>query len=169
MGAAKNTYQWELLEKESLIFSNDISAPLETQDLEQVLNPGHNNPQAASPDDQGASHPRFLIQTSNKTENEDISINLPKMTPRREHNKFLNGGKEIPAIGLLSLRSTLVANQDPSPEENVVLRLTLNNISHEQKGCTTLPEDLANEHPSCTSAILSSQNLGVLPIQIIIS
>ncbi|KAJ9068139.1 hypothetical protein DSO57_1031672 [Entomophthora muscae] len=77
--------------------------------------------------------------------------------------------KEAPTIGLMSLMSTLVTNQNTAPEESMGQSDALENITPEQKGCATLPEDPVNEHISCASAILLPQNLGVLPTQIPIS
>ncbi|KAJ9050716.1 hypothetical protein DSO57_1012047 [Entomophthora muscae] len=77
--------------------------------------------------------------------------------------------KEPPTIDLMSLMSILVTNHNTSPEESMDQSDALENITPEQKGCATLPEDPVNEHISCASAILLPQNLGVLPTQILIS
>ncbi|KAJ9074838.1 hypothetical protein DSO57_1002267 [Entomophthora muscae] len=100
-------------------------------------------------------------KTANAQEGEDISIKLATTAPGEKHNKLSNGGKEIPTTGLMSLKSILVANQDPTPEENVDLKAAPKNIAQEQKGCATLLKDASNKHPSY--AILLSQNPGILP------
>ncbi|KAJ9086829.1 hypothetical protein DSO57_1039511 [Entomophthora muscae] len=78
-------------------------------------------------------------------------------------------GKEAPIIGLMSLMSILVANQNPSPEESMGHRAASKNIVTEEKGYIILLEDPANKLPSCASAILPPQNLGNFPFLIPIS
>ncbi|KAJ9058801.1 hypothetical protein DSO57_1008331, partial [Entomophthora muscae] len=51
------------------------------------------------------------------------------MTPSERHNKLPNEGKEAFIIGLMSLMSTLVANQNSTPEESKDQKATPNNIS----------------------------------------
>ncbi|KAJ9086279.1 hypothetical protein DSO57_1005843 [Entomophthora muscae] len=52
-------------------------------------------------------------------EREDISIKFPATAPSEGHNKLPSGGKESTSIGLVSLMSTIVTNQNPTPEENL--------------------------------------------------
>ncbi|KAJ9068046.1 hypothetical protein DSO57_1032686 [Entomophthora muscae] len=102
-------------------------------------------------------------KAANAQEGKEISIKLATTAPDEKHNKLSNEGKVIPTTGLMSLKSILVANQDPTPEENMDLKAAPKNIAQEQKDCATLLKDASNKHPSCASAILLSQNPGVLP------
>ncbi|KAJ9063103.1 hypothetical protein DSO57_1003632 [Entomophthora muscae] len=107
------------------VVRNDISAPLKPQDLEQVLNPVQDCLWAASPEDQGADCPCFfgnessLIQIANALEDRAAIKDLPIMAPIKEHKKLPNEGKEVSAIGLMSLMPTLGINHNPATKENL--------------------------------------------------
>ncbi|KAJ9069719.1 hypothetical protein DSO57_1015793 [Entomophthora muscae] len=90
-----------------------------------------------------------LIFSVNALENETTSVDLPNMVPRKRHNKLSNEDKEAPAIGLMSLMSTTVTNQNPAPKRIMGQRAAPNNTALEQKGCATLLEVLANKHSFC--------------------
>ncbi|KAJ9051385.1 hypothetical protein DSO57_1005093 [Entomophthora muscae] len=119
------------------------------------LNPVWDYLQATSPENQGASYPRFfvirspLIQATNALGDEDTSVDLPTMAPSKRFNELPDGGKEASTIDLMILMSTLGANQNTTPEENADQKAATKNIAPEQKGCTTLLKDLSLEHPFC--------------------
>ncbi|KAJ9083786.1 hypothetical protein DSO57_1031202 [Entomophthora muscae] len=100
------------------------------------------------------SHPWAQVPQGN-----ELSI----LTPSKRHDGPTNTGKEAPIIGLMSLMSTLVANQNPVPEESMDHRAASKNIVTEEKRYIILLEDPANKLPSYASAILPPQNLGNLP------
>ncbi|KAJ9077428.1 hypothetical protein DSO57_1016735 [Entomophthora muscae] len=56
----------------------------------------------------------------------------------KDYNQFPNGGKEASPIGLMSLMSVLVANQNTVLEEGVDQKAAPRNTTPKQKGCSTL-------------------------------
>ncbi|KAJ9087853.1 hypothetical protein DSO57_1028934 [Entomophthora muscae] len=101
---------------------------LKTRAQGRDSNSGPDLPQAASPKDQTADHPRFPAIEPPKAEAEhnflddNISQTLETTSPNRRSDKLPNGNKEIPTISFMSLKSVLVVNQDSSPEENTGLK-----------------------------------------------
>ncbi|KAJ9068271.1 hypothetical protein DSO57_1030358 [Entomophthora muscae] len=97
--------------------------PLKTQGLGKDLNPGQAQLWAASSRDQGGVCSHFfgikppLVQTTYATMDEELNTNLPMILPSKEQKQSSNRGKETPIIDLMSLMSTLVANQNPGPKE----------------------------------------------------
>ncbi|KAJ9075305.1 hypothetical protein DSO57_1037352 [Entomophthora muscae] len=81
-----------------------------------------------------------------------------------EYRDLILVNMNVTTIDLMGLIFIIVANQNPAPEENLDQRAAPKNIAPEQKGCTTLLKDPANECPSCASVILLPQNLSNLPV-----
>ncbi|KAJ9066562.1 hypothetical protein DSO57_1008200 [Entomophthora muscae] len=85
-----------------------------------------------------------------------VSVKAPISAPKDVHLKLLNGGKGTPDIGLMNLRSTLVANQD-SPQKEADLQAVPGNDTQEQKGCDTLLIKSANKSQPYACAICRPQ------------
>ncbi|KAJ9064163.1 hypothetical protein DSO57_1033263 [Entomophthora muscae] len=90
----------------------------------QDLNPGPDFPQAASPKDQWAGCLRFpgieppQAEIENDSLDDNTSQTLETAAQNERLNKLHNRDKEKPTISFMSLKSTLVDNQEPSLEEN---------------------------------------------------
>ncbi|KAJ9078551.1 hypothetical protein DSO57_1005694 [Entomophthora muscae] len=139
----------------------------DVQVCEQVLNSGHECLQTASPDDQEAACLHFSgiespqAKAANAFWDEDASKDLAIIATSEGQYKFSNEGKEISIISLMSMKSTLVENQDSLPNKNAGLKAALMTMTQEQKCSTTLSKNPDNECPH-NSAILLPQNPDVL-------
>ncbi|KAJ9081511.1 hypothetical protein DSO57_1013856 [Entomophthora muscae] len=90
---------------------------------------------------------------------------LENTAPNRRSDELPNGCKEIPNISFMSFKSTLVANQDSSPEGNADLKPAPMIMAQEQKNWATFPEISTNKQLVSSGAILLLLNLGVLATQ----
>ncbi|KAJ9077439.1 hypothetical protein DSO57_1016745 [Entomophthora muscae] len=122
-------------------------------------NPDPENLQATSPKDQGVAHPRILgvkpLQAEAKSDYpKDKASQTREITaPKEGLIKAPNGGKEIPTISFMSLKSTLVVNQEPSPEEVTGLWPNLMTTPLEQDNQVANYRSLTDERSPKPSAI----------------
>ncbi|KAJ9082286.1 hypothetical protein DSO57_1006070 [Entomophthora muscae] len=112
---------------------------LETQGQGRDSNSESDHPRAVSPKDQRAGCLRFSeikppqAEAEPNSQNVNISKNLRATAPEEGLNNLPNGGRKIPTVNLMSMKSTLVINQDSSPDENAHLKPTLMTMAKEQK------------------------------------
>ncbi|KAJ9055445.1 hypothetical protein DSO57_1003942 [Entomophthora muscae] len=104
----------------------DNSFLLETQAQEWDLNPDPESPQAAGPGDQGGYLPVFTgvkplqAEANNDDPNGEAIQTKGIIVPNGGLIKVPNGGNETSTISFMGLKSTLVANQESSPEGGAV-------------------------------------------------
>ncbi|KAJ9068881.1 hypothetical protein DSO57_1024204 [Entomophthora muscae] len=139
----------------------DNSFTLETR---ARVNPGPKSPQAAGPGDQGAAFLRFpgveplQAEAKNDGSNGEASQTKGIIAPNEGVIKAPNGGNKIPNISFMSLKSTLVANQDPSLEEGTGLWPNPMTTTLEQDNQVANSSLLTNERIPGPSAILLPLN-----------
>ncbi|KAJ9056894.1 hypothetical protein DSO57_1027987 [Entomophthora muscae] len=63
----------------------------------------------------------------NALQSKYFSAKVPEVAHTEHHNHLINGGKESPAIGKMSLMSALVTNQNLISEEGADQQATLKN------------------------------------------
>ncbi|KAJ9053682.1 hypothetical protein DSO57_1021861 [Entomophthora muscae] len=117
----------------------DNFLPLETQPQGRDSNPDPDFPQTASPENQWAGCLRFLgikppqAEIKHDTLDDSVSQTLKTEAQNKRSIKLPNGGKEIPTISFMSLKSSLVFNQEPSLEETTGQKPSPMTTPQEQK------------------------------------
>ncbi|KAJ9084695.1 hypothetical protein DSO57_1021599 [Entomophthora muscae] len=105
----------------------DYSFTLKTQAQGRALNPDPGLLRAIIPGDQGATCLRFpgigppQAEAKNNDPNGEASQTKGIIAPNGGVIKAPNRGNKIPTISFMGLKSTLVANQEPSLEEGTGL------------------------------------------------
>ncbi|KAJ9081620.1 hypothetical protein DSO57_1012736 [Entomophthora muscae] len=138
--------------------------PLETQAKGQDLNPDPESPQAAGPEDQGAACLHFpgveplQAEAMNNYPNGKASQTKGTIAPNEGIIKTPNRGNKIPIISFMSLKSTLVANQEPSLEEDMGLWPNPMTTTLEQDNQVANLRFLTNEKTSVLGAIFLPLN-----------
>ncbi|KAJ9051986.1 hypothetical protein DSO57_1038667 [Entomophthora muscae] len=144
--------------------SIDNFPPLEPQAQEQGSNPEPGSPWAARPVDCGTAHPRFpgikplqadtkhIDQCGIKSQTKRI------ITPNGGVITASNGGNKISAISFISLKFTLVIDQEPSPEGGIGLRPNLMTTTLEQDNQVVNSRSLINDRTPGPGAILLPLN-----------
>ncbi|KAJ9083420.1 hypothetical protein DSO57_1034868 [Entomophthora muscae] len=145
--------------------------PLEAQVQERVSTPDLEYSQAASPKDQGAGCLCFIgikslqAEAGNNFQYEDPSESLEITPPVERLDKLPNGGKEIPNIRLMSLKSNMIITQDSPSDGTADLKAPSMTMTQEQKDQSILPGKPSNKQQPGNSAILLLQTPGVLVTQ----
>ncbi|KAJ9049754.1 hypothetical protein DSO57_1021122 [Entomophthora muscae] len=140
------------------------SFTLETQAERRYLNPEPKSLQAAGPGDQGAACLRFpgvkppQAEAKNDGPNGEASQTKGIIAPNGGVIKAPNGGNKIPIISFMSLKYTLVANQEPSPEEGTGLWPDSMTTTLEQNNQVTNLRSLTNERTPGLGTILPPLN-----------
>ncbi|KAJ9090041.1 hypothetical protein DSO57_1006740 [Entomophthora muscae] len=138
----------------------DNSFTLETWAQGWDLNPVPESLQAASPMNQGATCLHFpeieppQAEAKNDGQNDKASQTKEISAPNGGVIKVPNGGNKTSIISLMSLKSTLVANQEPSPEGGTCLRPNPVTITLEQDNQVANLRSLTNERTPSPGAIL---------------
>ncbi|KAJ9049408.1 hypothetical protein DSO57_1024952 [Entomophthora muscae] len=142
----------------------DNSFTLETWAQGWDLNPKPRPPWAASPMDQGAAFPNFPdvkpLQAESKIDGQNGKASQTKeiSMPNGGVIKTPNGGNETSTISFMSLKSTLVTNQEKSPEGTTGPRLDPMTITLEQDNQVTNLRSLINERTPSLGTILLPLN-----------
>ncbi|KAJ9068974.1 hypothetical protein DSO57_1023184 [Entomophthora muscae] len=141
------------------------SLTLETWAKGQDYTPELKCLQAARPGDQGAACPRFprvkplQAEAKNDGVNGEATQTKGIIAPNGEVIKAPNGGNKIPTTSFMSLKSTLVASQEPFPEEGTGLRPDPMTTTLEQDNQVANSRFLTNERTPGPGAILPPLNL----------
>ncbi|KAJ9081217.1 hypothetical protein DSO57_1017061 [Entomophthora muscae] len=119
---------------------------------------------ATRPGDQGAACLRFSrvkppqAEAKNDGPNDEASQTKGIIAPNEGVIKAPNGGNKIPTISSMSLKSTLVANQETSPEEDMGLWPNPMTTTLEQDDQVANLRFLTNERNPVLGAVLLSLN-----------
>ncbi|KAJ9060608.1 hypothetical protein DSO57_1029047, partial [Entomophthora muscae] len=140
------------------------SFSLETRTQGWNLNPDPKSLQAAGPMDQGATFLHFLeakplqADAKNVVPNGEVSQTKGISAPNGGVIKFPNGGNKISTISFMSLKSTLVANQEPSTEGGTGLQIGPMTTTIEQDNQVANSRSLINEKTPGLGVILPHLN-----------
>ncbi|KAJ9063987.1 hypothetical protein DSO57_1035114 [Entomophthora muscae] len=138
----------------------DNSSSLETRAREQELNPNPGSPQAAGPVDRRTTRPCFSginplqADTENVGPCNEIGQTKEIIVPNGRLIRAPNGGTEAATISFMNLKSTPVANQEPSQERGTCPRPNPMTTNLKQYNQVAKLRFLTNERTSGLSAIL---------------
>ncbi|KAJ9066630.1 hypothetical protein DSO57_1007704 [Entomophthora muscae] len=142
----------------------DNSFFLETWAQDWDSNPDPESPRATSSMDQGAACPQFPeiepLQAEAKNDDQNVKASQTKeiSAPNGGVIKAPNGGNKTSTISFMSLKSTLLANQEQSSEGGTGLQPNPMTTTLEQDNQVANSRFLTNERTPSLSAILLSLN-----------
>ncbi|KAJ9062346.1 hypothetical protein DSO57_1011699 [Entomophthora muscae] len=143
----------------------------DTQAQGQDSNPDPESPQATGPGDQGTACPCFpgvkplQAETKNDGPNGEASQNKGIIAPNGGVIKTPNGGNKILTISFMNLKSTPMANQEPSPERGMGPQPNPMATNLEQDNQVANLISLTNERTPGLVAILPPLNLSTQILQ----
>ncbi|KAJ9053076.1 hypothetical protein DSO57_1027685 [Entomophthora muscae] len=143
-----------------IIVRIDNSSSLETQSREQESNPDPGSPRAAGPVDRRTARLHFSGINSPQADTENVGPHNETgqtkeiIAPNRRLITAPNGGTEAATISFMNLKSTPVANQEPSQERGTSLRPDPMTTTLKQDKQVAKLRFLTNERTPGPSAIL---------------
>ncbi|KAJ9051593.1 hypothetical protein DSO57_1003146 [Entomophthora muscae] len=138
----------------------DNSSSLETQAREQESNPDPRPPRAAGPVDQRTARPRFAgieppqADIKNIGPCSETGQTKEIISPNGRLITVPNRGMKVATISFMNLKSTPVANQEPSPERGMGLQPDLMTTTLKKVNQVANLRFLINERTPGPSAIL---------------
>ncbi|KAJ9088927.1 hypothetical protein DSO57_1018037 [Entomophthora muscae] len=136
------------------------SSSLENWAREQELNPNPGSPQAAGPVDRRTAHLRILgtnppqADTKNAGPYNETGQTKEIIAPNGRLITVPNGSTEVATISFMNLKSTPVANQEPSQEKGTDPRPSPMTMTLKQDNQVAKLRFLTNERTPGSSAIL---------------